>query len=70
MPLDEIAALAGGVNKLAEIAGVHQTTVSASWRRAGRIPVDRARAISEALKIPLHEIRPDVWRPSSEEAAA
>lgn len=69
MTLDDIAALAGGVNKLAEIAGVHQTTVSASWRRSGRVPVDRAHRISEALGIPLHEIRPDVWRAPTTEAA-
>lgn len=66
MTVDEIIEAAGGVTKLAKIAGVDHSTISASWRRSGRVPVDRAHAISEALAIPLHKIRPDVWR----EAAA
>ena len=62
MTIDELIALAGGVTRLAEIAGVDHSSVSASWRRTGRVPVERAHRISEALSIPLSEIRPDVWR--------
>ena len=63
MTIDEIIAAAGGVGNLAVIAGVRHPTISASWRRTGRIPVERARLIHEKMGIPLHEIRPDVWLP-------
>lgn len=61
MTLDELIAAAGGVNRLAEAAGVDRTSVAGSWRRTGRVPVQRARAISMEFGIPLHEIRPDIW---------
>ena len=64
MEIQEIITLAGGQKKLGEIAGVARPTV-AYWKRGSiKIPVDRARRIHEALGIPLHEIRPDVWRPA------
>jgi DNA-binding transcriptional regulator YdaS (Cro superfamily) len=68
MTLDEIIAAAGSVNELARIAGVKHPTISATWRRRGRVPVDRARAVSDALKIPLHKIRPDIWPREAEPA--
>lgn len=70
MTIDELIERAGSATKLAKIAGVHRASVSGSWQRTGRIPVERAHAISEALKIPLHEIRPDVWRAPSQASAA
>lgn len=63
MTLDELIRRAGGVSSLARIAGVNHATISATWRRTGRVPVERAHAISEGLDIPLSDIRPDVWRP-------
>lgn len=69
MTLEEIIAKAGGVSELARIAGVNHSTISATWRRTGRVPVERVHAISESLSIPLHEIRPDVWRTPTPEAA-
>lgn len=68
MTLDEIIAAAGGVTELARIAEVNHSTISATWRRNGRVPVERAHRISEALAIPLSDIRPDVWRPTTEAA--
>jgi hypothetical protein len=64
MNIDEIADIAGGVGRLAKAAGVHWSTVC-SWKRTKDrlVPVHRARAVSEALGIPLHLIRPDVWAP-------
>lgn len=62
MTLEEIIDAAGGVAELARIAGVNHATISATWRRKGRVPVERARPISDALGIPLHKIRPDIWR--------
>lgn len=62
MTLDEIIDRAGGVTRLAEIAGVDHSTISSGWRKTGRIPVERALAIHDRLGISLHEIRPDVWR--------
>jgi DNA-binding transcriptional regulator YdaS (Cro superfamily) len=61
MSVDEIIEKAGGVGKLAEILGVSHSSVC-DWRRSERVPVQRAIAIHETLGIPLHKIRPDVWR--------
>jgi hypothetical protein len=60
MTIDELIAFAGGVSKLAESAKCDRVTIY-GWRRRGRVPVERARDISGALDLPLHEIRPDVW---------
>ena len=64
MTVDEIAAKAGGVTRLAELIGVSHSSVC-DWKRVERVPVERALAIHEKLSIPLHEIRPDVWRPEN-----
>lgn len=61
MTIDELISAAGSIGRLAEIAGVDRTSIAASWKRAGRVPAARAHAISAALGIPLHEIRPDLW---------
>jgi DNA-binding transcriptional regulator YdaS (Cro superfamily) len=63
MDIQKIITLAGGLKKLGEIAGVDHSTVS-GWKRCSRIPPLRALKIHEALGIPLHEIRPDIWRPA------
>lgn len=68
MMLDEIIAAAGGVVKLAEIANVKHPTISAGWRRRGQVSIDAAWRIHEALGIPLHKLRPDIFR-SVDEAA-
>lgn len=60
MDIDPIIAAAGGVTKLAQVAGVDRTTVT-YWRTRGQIPVQRALRIHHELAIPLHELRPDVW---------
>jgi hypothetical protein len=75
MTIDEIAAVAavylsteektfGAINALAEVAGVHHSTVC-GWKRTKeqRIPTWHARKIAKVLRIPLHLIRPDVWAP-------
>jgi DNA-binding transcriptional regulator YdaS (Cro superfamily) len=67
MTIDEIAAKAGGIGRLAELLGVHWSTVCGFKRtRAQLIPPHHARVISAALDIPLHEIRPDLWPPADE----
>ena len=67
MTIDELAARAGGIGHLAEAAGVHWST-GCGWKRTKQrlIPVHRARAVANALDIPLHLIRPDVWATPSE----
>jgi hypothetical protein len=62
MDVEQVIAAAGGTIALAEAAGVDRTTVL-YWRSRGRIPVERALRINEELGIPLHEMRPDVWKP-------
>lgn len=48
---------AGSVAALAKIAGVTPQAVS-QWTV---IPILRAKSISAALGIPLHDLRPDLW---------
>jgi len=67
LTIDEIAERAGGIGKLAEILGIHWSTVCGFKRtRAAQLPPRHARVVAEALDIPLHEIRPDLW-PAPEE---
>ena len=61
MELDEIIEKAGGVTQLARIAEVDHSTISAGWRRRGKVSIAAAMRISERLGIPRHEIRPDIW---------
>jgi DNA-binding transcriptional regulator YdaS (Cro superfamily) len=63
MEVQDIIDVAGGLRRLGDAVGVDHSTVS-GWKRCGRIPVHRARRIHEVLKIPLHEIRPDIWPPA------
>ena len=57
--IKEMAACAGSVVGLAKIVGRTHSTVC-GW---AVVPSGHARAIHEALGIPLHEIRPDLWAP-------
>jgi DNA-binding transcriptional regulator YdaS (Cro superfamily) len=69
MEIDELIELAGGTAKLGKVAGVDRTTVN-YWKAVNRVPVKRALKINAALGIPLHEIRPDVWKLPMEDAAS
>lgn len=69
LTIDQIAEIAGGVGILAEIMGVHWSTVC-GYRRTqrGTLPIHHARAVSKFLDIPLWRIRPDVWpHPAAEQ---
>jgi DNA-binding transcriptional regulator YdaS (Cro superfamily) len=48
----------GGVGRMARALGMTPAAVS-KW---SRIPVHHAHRISEETGIPLHVLRPDVWR--------
>lgn len=62
MTLDEIIDRAGGADALAAIIGVHRSTVHGYRHTATQlIPAQHCRKVAEALDIPLHEIRPDLW---------
>ena len=52
MSLEALGNLLGGANK---------STVLRWESGEVPIPVERAKVIHETLKIPLHELRPDVW---------
>jgi len=69
LTIDEIAQRAGGIGRLAEILGIHWSTVCGYKRtREALLPPRHARVVHEALEIPLHEIRPDLW-PAPDEPA-
>jgi DNA-binding transcriptional regulator YdaS (Cro superfamily) len=57
---------AGSVKALADVAGVRPQAVS-QW---DRIPVERAVRISDALGIPRHVLRPDLYEAPKADAAA
>jgi DNA-binding transcriptional regulator YdaS (Cro superfamily) len=61
MDIEDIIRVAGGTTELGKAAGVDRTTVN-WWLRVGKIPPERAVKISDHFGIPLHEIRPDLWR--------
>lgn len=62
MTIDEIEAAAGGTRKLAELLNVHWSTVCGFKKtKRGLLPIHHAQVVSEALDIPLWELRPDVW---------
>jgi DNA-binding transcriptional regulator YdaS (Cro superfamily) len=46
--------------RLTAIANAVDLTPAAVWKWK-KIPAERARTVSRALGIPLHEIRPDLW---------
>jgi DNA-binding transcriptional regulator YdaS (Cro superfamily) len=46
--------------RLTAIATAVELTPAAVWKWK-RIPAERARTVSRALGIPLHEVRPDLW---------
>lgn len=62
MTLDEIIGRAGGPEALADIIGVNRATVH-GYRHTKKqlIPAQHCRKVAEALDIPLHEMRPDLW---------
>jgi DNA-binding transcriptional regulator YdaS (Cro superfamily) len=66
-PIDEAIKRAGSVKALAEAAGVRPQAIS-QWQR---IPTDRVVRISEALGIPRHKLRPDLYeQPAAPSEAA
>jgi DNA-binding transcriptional regulator YdaS (Cro superfamily) len=58
--IDDAIKAAGGPTKLAKALGLDHSTII-GWRRAGRVPAERVRAVSAATGIPPHELRPDLF---------
>lgn len=64
LTIDEIAERAGGIAALATMLGIHWSTVCGYKRtRLQRLPAHHARRVNKELKIPLYQIRPDIWPP-------
>lgn len=61
----EAIARAGGVSALARAVGVDHSTV-VGWRRAGRVPAERVRRVSEVTGLPPHSLRPDLFDPPAD----
>jgi len=57
MELNQIINKAGSKAELSRIAGCTRQAVG-TWKR---VPAERVRAISNALDIPKHIIRPDIY---------
>lgn len=53
----------GNLTRLARTVGVSHSTVL-GWA-AGRVPAERVRAVAAATGIPPHELRPDIFEPST-----
>ena len=62
--LERVIEAAKGQAALARLLGISSQAIS-QWDRC---PVERARQVSEITKIPLHELRPDLWDPPAEAA--
>lgn len=65
LSLSEIIAAAGGVPKLAAIAGCSHQAVY-RWRQ---VPAERVIRVAAALDIPRERIRPDIYPPDDRSAA-
>jgi DNA-binding transcriptional regulator YdaS (Cro superfamily) len=65
-PIAQAIKRAGSVKALAKVAGVRPQAVS-QWRD---IPPGRVARISDALGMPRHELRPDLYEAPASEAAA
>jgi DNA-binding transcriptional regulator YdaS (Cro superfamily) len=59
--LDRAIRVAGSATRLAELLGVHKSTIS-DWRKA-RVPADRACAVEAATGVTRAELRPDLFAP-------
>ena len=57
MEVSEIVSRAGGPMRVSRLIGRHHATI-VRWRR---VPAEHAIRVSEAAKLPLHVIRPDVF---------
>lgn len=57
MDTTEVIRRAGGVSKLAQVLGLHHTTVL-GWTT---VPPKHVPAIASLLGVGRHEIRPDLW---------
>lgn len=64
MTIDELINHAGGVSALARAAGCDHSSIY-GWRETGRVPISRVRRLARRLRLPLCELRPDVWPPKS-----
>lgn len=62
MTLREYIEPHGRLSELAGMLGVSPSTVH-RWA-SGRVPAERAQAVSDATGIPLHVLRADLWWPS------
>ncbi|MCO6419343.1 YdaS family helix-turn-helix protein [Siccirubricoccus sp. KC 17139] len=51
---------AGGASALARALGLTPGVVT-QWRKAGRVPAERVRAISQATGVPPEALRPDLY---------
>ncbi len=59
LPLRTAIERAGGVAAFAKALGITHPSVL-GW---ASVPPRRARAVAELTGIPLHELRPDLWEP-------
>lgn len=65
-PIADAIKRAGSVKALAEAAGVRPQAIS-QWKA---IPAERVARISDALGMPRHQLRPDLYDAPTSEAAA
>jgi hypothetical protein len=66
-PLEKAVSLIG-TYRLAMAVGVKHPTIH-SWLRAGRVPAERVLAVEAATGVSRHELRPDIYPLSHDQAA-
>lgn len=65
-PKERAVAAIGGVTRLAEAIGVTRSAVS-QWPR---VPAERVLEVERVTGVPRHELRPDIYPPTQNGAAA
>jgi DNA-binding transcriptional regulator YdaS (Cro superfamily) len=66
LPQETLLAIrrAGGRRPLAEQLGLGSTAIR-EWENAGRVPVQHVRRVSQITGLQPHDIRPDVYPPTT-----
>lgn len=60
----------GGPSKAASALGIDNPSVVMNWRTRGQVPWNRVLAVEALTGISRHDLRPDIFGPSSKREGA